>query len=114
MTCMQWYMYMNVFRSGSQSFHAIQSIPDWHHWAQGTLLDALYGTEISQGLLMKVGDMICSFCTCPFHMEFPCSCYCPCIPCGNGDIFPSMNLGWCNSSMLNTSILMCGRKHDPC
>ena len=51
----QWYL--KSFRSGTQSFHAVRSIPDWHRWAQGTLLDALYGTEISQGLLMKVGDL---------------------------------------------------------
>lgn len=37
------------------NFEKAHSISDWHHWAQTTLLDAVYGTATVQPLIMKEG-----------------------------------------------------------
>ncbi|KAL8570217.1 hypothetical protein ACOMHN_029917 [Nucella lapillus] len=41
---------------GSLSYDKIENIPDWYQWARGNLLDAVYGTDTTPGLLMKDGQ----------------------------------------------------------
>ena len=52
------------------------------------------------------GCFICTFPFCLLVLGFPCSSECPCVPCANGDVVSSRNLHWCNSSLLDTSVLV--------